>query len=237
MLTTEILSTIALPLALLVLISSTARLIHLKLFERYFKLTFVDAPVWSLLYFTFWSCVVFLFFPLEIQALFAQVSLIGYLFLAVVLLVLFPTIYKLLKANVGNPEWLAKLYPEQGILSFEEAYIFAKIGDVIFQQFVAGAMILTLVAQGVEYPQITGIFVILFMFAHLYIFREAGLIWGMHYTAYATLGAFAIPFFIIFVPAGVVYAIVLHMLFYVLSAVFFAILPYPTKAVRRHIGH
>lgn len=235
--TSEIFLTIALPVALLVLISSTARFVHHKLFERYFKLSFVDAPVWSLIYFSLWTALVALLFTEEMRALFAQVTNFGYLSLVVVLLIFFPALFRVLKSKVGNPEWLAKLYPEQGLLSLEEAYIIAKIGDVVFQQCIAGAMILFLLSQGVEYPVITGIFVFLFMLAHLYIFKEAGLIWGLHYTAYATLGAFAFPFFIIFVPGGIAYSIVLHMSFYVLSAVFFAILPYPAKAVRRHIGH
>jgi hypothetical protein len=224
------------PVVFLVLISSLARTLHLQLFERYFKLTFEDAPVWSLFYFSFFTAVVVLFFPEEIRVLFSQVSFLGYLALFVLLLIVFPAVYKFLKSEIGSPEWLSKIYPGQGMLTLEERYIFAKIGDVIFQQSVVGALLLTLLNQGFEYQHITAIFLILFTLAHIYIFLSAGIIWGMHFTAYAVLGGFAFPYLIIFVPAGIVYSIVLHMLFYVLSAVFFAKLPYPHSTVRRHIG-
>lgn len=229
-------SEIVVPMATLVLASCVARYVHYALFERYFKLTFEDAPVWSFFYFSLWTAVVVFSFPEEMSALFGSISFMGYFALVILFLVVFPAVYRGLKAKVGNPEWLAELYPGQGMLSLEERYIFAKIADVVFQQCVAGAMVLTLVGHGLEYPQITVIFLILFTLAHLYLFRTAGFIWGFHYTAYAALGGFAFPFFIIFVPGGIAYALVLHMLFYVLSAAFFAKLPRPNTAVRSYLG-
>ena len=211
----------------LILISSAARAVHHFYFEHYFKLTFVDAPVWSLFYFGAWSVIVVVLFPHEIRQLLSGVTIVGYLLLAFAMLVVFPGIYRSMRKRVGNPEWLALLFPEQGMLTLEERYIIAKIGDVIFQQLIAGAMIFLLLAHGFVYPQIVGIFLVLFTLAHLYIFRTAGFFWGMHYTAYAALGGFAFPFLIIYVPGGVGYAIILHMLFYVLSAAYFAKLPHP----------
>lgn len=232
----ELTADIILPIVLLVLISSAARYLHLQLFERYFKLSFENAPVWSLFYFSFWIAVVILFFPYEIHLLFSPITFLGYLTLFVLLLVFFPWVYRSIKASVGSPEWLTKLYPGQGMLTLEERYIFAKIGDVIFQQCIAGALLLVLYMGGFDYQYITAIFVILFTLAHIYIFATAGFMWGMHFTAYAVLGGFAFPYFIVFVPAGIAYSLVLHMLFYVLSAVFFAKLPYPHASVRKHIG-
>ena len=236
MIITEPFLSLAIPIAILVLISSVARYIHLVFFERYFKLTFEGAPFWNLFYFSLWTGVIVLLFPIEITELVSQISFIGFLLLFVLLLVVFPAMYHIFRLQIGNPVWLAELFPGQGMLTLEERYIFAKIGDVVFQQSVAGAMLLTLLAQGLEYPVIVGIFLVLFTFAHLYLFRTSGFVWGMHYTAYAMLGGFAFPFLIIFVPGGIGYSIVLHMLFYVLSAIFFAKLPYPSKRIRKHLG-
>lgn len=222
---------LAAPVTVLVLVSSAARAVHLILFERYFKLTFEHAPVWSLFYFGAWTTLVVLLFPAQMHALFAPVSFFGFFVLAFFLFAVFPLVYRTLRKRVGNPAWLLELYPGQGMLTLEERYIVAKIGDVIFQQCIAGAVILILAAGGVPYPQLVGVFVALFIFAHLYIFRTAGFFWGVHYTAYAAFGGFAFPFFIMFVPGGIGYAIVLHMLFYVLSAAFFAKMPNPTRAV------
>ncbi|HEX8994065.1 MAG TPA: hypothetical protein VF803_02325 [Candidatus Paceibacterota bacterium] len=221
------------PVGGLILITTVARTIHFELFEQYFKLTFADSPVWSLFYFSAWATLVAFLFPGKIQALFAGVSSLGYLALAFMLLVVFPVLYYAMRTTEGSPEWLAKLYPGEGMLTLGERYILAKIGDVVFQQFVAGALILTLADSGITYPAIVGVFVLLFAAAHLYIFRTDGLLWGLYYTTYAALAGFVFPFLILWVPGGIVCAILVHMLFYVISGIFFAKLPRPSRAIAR----
>lgn len=210
-------------------ISTIARVIHHIYFEKHFKLTFADAPIWSLFYFGLWTIIVTILFPQHMVYLFGSISFLGYISLIFLLLGVFPFIYHTLRKRIGSPKWLALLFPGQGMLTLEERYIVAKIGDVIFQQSIAGVLIITLASAGVIYPHIVIIFVLLFALAHLYIFRTAGFFWGMHYTAYATLSGFAFPFLILFIPAGIAYTIILHMLFYVLSAAFFAKMPLPSN--------
>lgn len=235
MLTPETISFLT-PIAGLILISATARTIHFELFEKYFKLTFADAPVWSLFYFSAWAGLVAWLFPVPIQALFSGVTLLGYLALTFLLLVVFPVLYRAMRTRDGAPAWLVVLYPGEGMLTLGERYILAKIADVVFQQFIAGALILTLSASGVSYPAIVGVFVLLFASAHLYIFRTDGLLWGLYYTTYAALSGFAFPFLILFVQGGIIYAILIHMLFYVISGIFFAQLPRPSGAITREFS-
>ena len=224
------------PVGGLILISATARAVHFELFEKYFKLTFANAPVWSLFYFSAWAALVARLFPAQIAALFAGVSSLGYLALAFMLLVVFPALYHAMRKNSGSPEWLAAIYPGEGMLTLGERYILAKIADVVFQQFIAGVLILVLSAGGVSYPAIVGVFIGLFAAAHLYIFSTDGLLWGLYYTTYAALAGFAFPFLILFVPGGIMYAILIHMLFYVLSGIFFAKLPRPGAAIAREFS-
>lgn len=219
------------PIVVLAVISTAARLVHVSLFEKHFKLTFEDAPVWSLFYFSAWSALVAFLFPKEIAQLFAHVTPAHYVVLAFAMLVVFPALYHTTRKRDGNPEWLLALFPGQGMLTLGERYILAKIADVVFQQLIAGAMILTLVNGGVPYPTIVGVFVALFALAHLYLFRTSGMFWGIYYTTYAALGGFAFTFLITFLPDGIVYAILIHMLFYVLSGMLFAKLPRPGKDV------
>lgn len=229
-------ASLLIPIGGLVLISALARTIHFELFEKYFKLTFADAPVWSLFYFGAWAILVALLFPVQARALFALVSLLEYLALAFILIVVFPMLYRALRERDGSPEWLIALYPEEGMLTLGERYILAKIADVAFQQLIAGVLILTLSAAGMSYPAIVGVFIGLFAAAHLYIFRTDGLLWGLHYTTYAALGGFAFPFLILFVPGGIMYAILIHMLFYVISGIFFAKLPRPSATIAREFS-
>ena len=221
----------ALTIVLLAVISTTARLIHVSLFEKHFKITFADAPVRSLFYFGTWSFVVWFLYPGQIRILFAHVTIVDYIAMALMMLVFFPWLYHATRKKDGNPQWLLSFFPGQGMLTLGERYILAKIADVIFQQLIAGVMILTLVGAGVQYPVIVIVFVTLFALAHVYLFKTSGMFWGIYYTTYAALGAFAFTFFIIFIPNGITYAILFHMLFYVLSGVLFAKLPRPSREV------
>ena len=220
----------------LIAISTVARTIHFELFKKYFKLTFADAPVWSLFYFSAWAALVAFLFSAQIQTLFSGVSSLGYIALTFMLIVVFPALYHAMRKKDGNPGWLLELYPGQGMLTLGERYIVAKVADVIFQQFIAGVLILTLSVGGVSYPVIVGVFIALFTAAHLYIFRTDGLLWGLYYTTYAALSGFAFPFLILFVPGGIMYAILIHMLFYVFSGIFFAKLPRPSETIAQEFN-
>ncbi|MDE1965898.1 MAG: hypothetical protein KGI41_01480 [Patescibacteria group bacterium] len=222
--------------ALLAALVAAARSIHLELVTRYFKLTYADSPVWTFFYFCAWALAVALLFPADIARLFAHVGALGYLALTFLFVVVFPLVFRFLRVRAGTPAWLAEQFPDEPILSPEEGFILAKVADVVFQDFVAGALIFTLFAAGFSYPAIVGIFIILFAAAHLYIFITSGFFWGLYYTTYAALGGFAIPFLVLFVGNGIVYVLILHMLFYVLSAAFFAKLPQPNAAVSRHLA-
>jgi len=221
------------PILVVMGLIALARTIHVSLFTKYFKLTYTDAPVWTFLYFSAFALAVVLIFHAEAAILFAHVSPIGYITLLFLFVVVFPVIYRWLRLRSGVPKWLMELFPDEPILSLEERFILAKIADVVFQDLAAGVIILTLVANGLTYPVIVGIFVALFAAAHFYIFKTSGLFWGLYYSTYAALGGFAIPFLILFVPGGIAYVLVLHMLFYVISSVLFAKLPRPS----RHVLH
>ncbi len=226
------------PILVVLAIVVVARMIHRSLFTKYFKLTYTDAPTWTFLFFSAWAGVLAALFPYDIALLFGGVSMLGYMALLFLFVVAFPTVYRLLQMEDGVPEWLRHATPDEPILSLEGRFILAKTADVVFQQFAAGIVILTLSGAGLSYPTVVGVFVALFALAHLYIFATSGFFWGLYYTTFAALGGFAIPFFILFVPGGIAYALTLHMLFYVLSAAFFAKLPRPSKEVCRDLtGH
>ena len=228
---------IYLALGALVTLAVLQRVMYVSLFQTVFKITFKDAPVRSLLFFSLWSSIYVFLFPVQTAKLFESVTLIGFIFLLFVFIVIFPLVFRFLRLHVGVPIWLSQKFPTQTALSLEEQYIVAKAGDVISQQLIGGVLIFLLLGLGMSYVNIVLIFVIIFAFSHIYLFFSSGFIWGLHYTMFATAGGFAIPFIILFVPGGVVYAIIFHMLFYVLSAAFFAKLPRPAVSVSRDILH
>lgn len=224
-------SVIAGQLALLVVVAVAIRTVYVAFLQQRLHVTFADAPARSLLYFALSSTILVALFPDEVRQLFSGVSTLGYFALATLFFVLFPALYRMLRRTVGAPTWLYKTFPSQTLLTLEESYIVSKVGDVVSQQLVGGIFILLLSEAGVSYDVVVFAFMGLFLLSHVYLFFTSGFIWGLYYSGLALGGAFAIPFFVVFVPGGIVWSIILHMLFYVLASTFFAKLPRPTKAV------
>lgn len=218
-----------------VVLATLARVGHWQLFTKRLKITYVNAPAWTFLYFSAFSIAIALVFPAHIARLFSGVNFFGYLILTFLFVVVFPLVYHILRKQGGVPEWLIRSTKDEPILSLGERFILAKVADVVMQEFAAGIIILTLFDAGISYPWIVFASVIIFGLAHAYIFQTSGAFWGMYYTSYAMLAGFAIPFLILFVSGGIAYALVLHMLFYVLSGAFFAQFPRPGTAAHHDV--
>lgn len=218
-------------LTLLVVIAVAIRLVYVFFLQKRLQLTFADAPARSFLYFTLASFVLVALFPNETRMLTSDISSLGYVLLLFAVFVAFPLVYRLLRKKMGAPEWLYASFPTQTMLTLEESYIVAKVGDVLSQQLAGGIFILLLHGAGVAYPVIVFSFIVLFLASHVYLFFTSGFIWGLYYSGLSLGGAFAIPFLVLFVPAGVAWAFLLHMMFYVLAGAFFAKLPRPTPSV------
>jgi len=218
-------------LSILLAVAIAVRFVYVVFLQSRLHLTFADAPARSFLYFLCASLFLIFLFPDEVETLFIDVTSVGYVVLLFVLFVVFPYVYRWLRKKNGAPTWLYQTFPTQTMLTLEESYIVAKVGDVVSQQLAGGIFILLLTAAGFSYEIVVFAFIGLFLASHLYLFFTSGFIWGLYYTGLALGGAFAIPFFILFVPAGIMWSIILHMMFYVLAGAFFAKLPRPTRAV------
>jgi hypothetical protein len=223
------------PIIIVVGLVAVARTLHWELFTKYLHITYENAPVWTFIFFSAITLIMAAALPGYTAQLFGQVTFIGYLTLAFLFTVVFPSIYHWLAQGGGAPKWFIALSPDEPILTLGERFILAKVADVAMQQLAAGVIILTLAHDGFSYPIIVLISIVVFALAHVYIFTTSGFFWGLYYTSYAALAGFAVPFLILFVPGGIAYALVLHMLFYVMSAAFFAKFPRPQKHTHHDI--
>ena len=223
------------PICIVVALVAIARTLHWELFTRYLRITYENAPAWTFIFFGCMALIMGVLLPSYIHALFAQVSFIGYLTLAFLFTVVFPSIYHWLALGGGAPKWFIAQSPDEPILTLGERFILAKVADVAMQEIAAGVIILRLSENGLSYPLIVLVSIVVFALAHAYIFTTSGFFWGLYYTSYAALAGFAVPFLILFVPGGIAYALVLHMLFYVISAAFFAKFPRPTEHTHHDI--
>lgn len=218
-------------IAVAIAIAFVIRIGYVTLFKGVFHLTFEHAPGRALAYFLGWSLFISWLYWSYVEVLFSGVTILGWLTLFFLFFVLFPWIFRYLRGKNGKPDWLFELFPTQTMLTLEERYIVAKVGDVFSQQLIAGILVLLFAQTGASYQLTVVIFVALFALSHLYLFFTSGFMWGLHYTTISLAGGFAIPFLILFVSGGIVYALIFHMLFYVFSAAFFASLPKPSKLV------
>jgi hypothetical protein len=223
------------PILIVIGLVAIARTLHWELFTRYLRITYENAPVWTFLFFSIIALVMAYVLPDYMQKLFGQVSFTGYLVLAFLFIVMFPSIYYWLAQSGGAPRWFVQLSPDEPILTLGERFILAKVADVVMQEIAAGVIILSLSQNGLSYPMVVLISIIVFALAHVYIFVSSGFFWGLYYTSYAALAGFAVPFLILYVSGGIAYALVLHMAFYVVSAAFFAKFPRPTKHTHHDI--
>jgi hypothetical protein len=200
------------------------RLTFIYVFNRRLHLSFSKNPTLTFLYFVFMGLAVAALFWGYTKELFFSSSILSVLVCLVVLTVLNPWIYDRLQALDKEPDRLAKANPDQQFLLIEDKYLLSKTGDVLFQQLVAGILILLLSKAGLPFDVLVPIFAGIFFLSHLHMFLSTRVIWALYFSMFATLGGFVLPFLILNVEGGIYYAIAIHMLWYVGSGAFFGFL-------------
>lgn len=200
------------------------RLVFIFLFNRRLRMSFSENPALTFVYFVGMGIAVAALFPSYAVQLFFPHSIASVVFCLAVLFVLNPWIYDRLEDLKKEPSRLAKANPDQQFLLIEDRYLLSKTGDVIFQQIVAGILILLLAKAGMSFEMLVPVFAGIFFLSHLHMFISTRPIWAAYFTLFATLGAFVLPFLILNVEGGVYYAIAVHTLWYVGSGAFFGFL-------------
>jgi hypothetical protein len=200
------------------------RLTFIYLFNRKLHLTFSQNPALTFLYFIGMGVGVGFLFPAYTIELFFPHSVTSIIVCLAVLFVVNPWVYDRLEKTDKEPDKLAKANPDQQFLLIEDKYLLSKTGDVIFQQIVAGILILLLAKAGVPFETLVPVFAGIFFLSHLHMFMTTRVIWALYFTIFATLGGFVLPFLVLTVEGGIYYAIAIHMLWYVGSGAFFGFL-------------
>lgn len=222
-------------LALLFCAFLVNRLVYIYVFDKRFDLSFSENPALTFVYFVGMGVIVALLFPAYALQLFFPHSILSVVVCLSVLFVLNPWIYSRLQQMNKEPDRLARANPDQQFLLIEDTYLLSKTGDVIFQQIVAGILILFLAKAGMSFEMLVPVFAGIFFLSHLHMFVSTRPIWAAYFTVFATLGAFVLPFLILNVEGGVYYGIAIHTLWYVGSGAFFGFLENDTglKRARR----
>ncbi len=200
------------------------RLTFIYVFNRRLHLSFSKNPTLTFLYFIFMGfAVAALFWSYTKELLFPH-SILSVFVCLVVLTVVNPWIYDRLQALNKEPDHLAKANPDQQFLLIEDKYLLSKTGDVLFQQLVAGILILLMSKAGVPFDTLVPVFAGVFFLSHIHMFLSTRVIWALYFSLFAALGGFVLPFLLLNVEGGIYYAIAIHMLWYVGSGAFFGFL-------------
>lgn len=204
------------------------RLAFIYIFNRRLHVTLSANPGLSFLYFVGMGLAVALLFSDYAMILFEPYVIPVMAFL-VVATVINPWIYDRLQEMKKLPKKLSKANPDQQFLLIDDRFLLAKTGDVIFQQIVAGILLLIMAAYGIPFETLVPLFAGIFFLIHLHMFMSTRVIWALYFSIFAALGGFVLPFLILNVPGGVYYALCLHILWYVGSGAFFGFLENDTK--------
>lgn len=213
-----------LEIALLFGILLVNRLTFIYVFNRRLHMSFSKNPALTFLYFIFMGLAVAALFWDYTKELFFPSSILSVFVGLVVLTVLNPWIYNRLQALNKEPDHLAKANPDQQFLLIEDKYLLSKTGDVLFQQLVAGILLLIMFNAGMPFDTLVPLFAGIFFLSHLHMFLSTRVIWALYFSLFATLGGFVLPFLVLNVEGGIYYAIAIHMLWYVGSGAFFGFL-------------
>lgn len=211
-------------IAILFLAFLINRLTFIYVINRRLHLSFSKNPALTLLYFVLTALAVVVLFPRYAAELFAVDSVTSIFVCLVIVLVFNPWVYDRLEKMGKEPRRLARANPDQQFLLIEDKYLLSKTGDILFQQVVAGILILIMARAGMPFEQLVPLFAGIFFLSHLHMFLSTRIIWAAYFTFFATLGGFVLPFLILTTPGGIYYAIAIHTLWYVGSGAFFGFL-------------
>ncbi len=197
------------------------RLGFIYVLNRRLHLTFIKNPALTFTYFLVMTLLIgFIFFPYA-HVLFASGSILTVTFFLFVLFVLTPWAYRILIKEGMVAKRLSALYPDQAFLQIDERYLLSKTGDIVFQQTTLGILALMLIGFGVPFTTLVPWFAFGFAVLHFHLFLSMKPVWAVYFTACAAVSGFILPYLLIFVPGGIYYAIVLHLMWYVGSGALF----------------
>ena len=183
--------------------------------------SFVRTPLRTLCYFLLLTLLVaWLYLPVA-GALYASLTLPSVLFFAAVQLGLNPWLYRFAHEEHRIHVPSTPAHPDLELLNIDGRFLLAKLGDVLFQQTVAGVLILSLATFGMPLPLLSLIFAVLFLVAHLGLLFRLPYRWSAYFVSSAFAGGCFLPYLMLSVPGGFYYAVGFHMLWYTATGAFY----------------
>jgi hypothetical protein len=139
------------------------------------------------------------------------------------LFMIFQTIlYVLLPRYIRKPEEYFNRYPDRYFLKIDWRRLISKSADIVAQQFIILVLVLSLHDAGIPLPQLCLLFGFLFMLLHIpLIASERGAWTSWLFATIVVVFSIIFPVLILTVSYGFIYNIVLHWLFYTVTAIVF----------------
>lgn len=205
-------------LGILLLFTVMGWALFMYVLKRVFNFSFVRTPIVSFGYFLLLALLIsYLYLPF-VQILLTP-SLLSIVVAAGVLFLVNPLLYAYAKRKIKTKD--VSSHSDLELLELDSRFIFSKIGDVFFQQLVTGVLLLTLHSYGIPFSLLVLVFSVVFSIGHLGLFSRMPRSWAYYFVLSALVGGICIPFVLLNTEGGFYYLVALHMLWYVVTGVWF----------------
>lgn len=187
-----------------------------------FGLSFIRTPLRSLAYFLALAVLIGLWFIDDAARLLSAAPWHAYAFALVVLVGLAPWLYRFSRQSHVSSIRTVFRHAHLELLDLDDRFLLGKLGDVLFQQMVAGILILQLAAAGLSLPAASAAFALIFALGHIGLLLRIPHRWAAYFLLSALLGGALLPLVYQNLPGAFYYAVSLHMLWYVMTGAFHA---------------
>jgi hypothetical protein len=183
--------------------------------------SFVRTPLRTLTYFLLLTLFIsWVYFPVA-GALYASVTLPAIGFLLAITLGINPWLYRFALQEHRVRVATTPAHPDLELLHIDGRFLISKFGDVLFQQTVAGILILILATLGMPLPLLSLIFAVLFLTGHLGLLFRLPYRWSAYFISSAFAAGCFLPYLIMNIPGGFYYAVAFHALWYAVTGAFY----------------
>ncbi len=218
---TAFLRPVAILLTWLILWVAAWRLFYGPLSSR--RINYVDKFVLTSAYFlclTALAAVIFMTTLLPLADTFTGTSVT----ILAMMIALQPVLYFVSRQYLRKPQKVIARHPQEFFLTLDYRYLFSKAFEVLFQQTMIVALVLTIHRETESLLYVILIYTVVFSIAHIplmNLFGDQAKSFARFYVVAAIVSGLVFPPLILKVDGGFVYAYVIHSFFYTLLAVVF----------------
>ncbi len=187
--------------------------------KQRFGYSYIQTPAASAIFFLSVTALLALMFPREALSLYSHPTPLAGICLLLVFSVVNPALYAFARARgKGTP------IRDLELLAIDNRFLISKSADVLFQQTAFGIFITLLANAGFSFVALALIFAVLFIAGHVGMFLRVSPRWASYFLFSSLVFSIPLVWQLLYVPAGIYFALCVHMLWYTVGGAAFALI-------------